>query len=487
MASSGTESFGDKLKRMATNCGHATGLCCFKAKEHTQISVLEAKITARQRKFGIDYMTMVEEKASQAALKKCLQDALNDLDALQGQINDHYDNIENKEADVNEKIVPSAAGQTPSNSSGSNNNGNKKKKNSNRPVASTIQDAHDDDDDDDDGPYGGKATKPNKPVGGGGGGGGKGPSDRKPAGKTGNGGAKPGGKTPGGVGGKKKKPAASGGGAGAAMAKDEVPEAYRNVDPSKWRLRDLKFQGSTMFDKKGKEEVISGQTIQSGIDRFKANPAKYTAMMYQTNMLTESWPASNCKFTYIHREGTENYRPQGVTPSGWMTILLQEYERLPRFKDDVLPKANRDKYTDAMTFQGRKLHSGKNKPIMPGRGMGVGDTPFLKVIGDVDPSDIAQGMVGDCWLLSGISSLAEFDGGIKKLFRKTKNLDQMPMDSPNMYTISLWDLKSWKEVDIEIDERLACAPNGTGLLASKLSEDGEMWVPLLEKALSIHW
>ena len=149
--------------------------------------------------------------------------------------------------------------------------------------------------------------------------------------------------------------------------------------------------------------------------------------------------------------------------------------------------AHRDKYTDNMTHNGRKLHSKNNKPILPGRGMGCGDTPLLKIIGDVDPSDIHQGAVGDCWLLSGISSLAEFDGAVKRLFRKTPNMDQMPMDGPNKYTITLWDLATWKEVDIVVDERLCATPDGKGhLLGAKPSEDGELWVCYLEKALAAH-
>jgi len=199
------------------------------------------------------------------------------------------------------------------------------------------------------------------------------------------------------------------------------------------------------------------------------------------------WPSGQHQFTLIHRSGTKGYTPTGLSDDGWMTILLNRYERLPPLRYHVLPPQYRDKYTDEMTFQGQRLHSLENKPILPGRGMGVGDEPNLKIIGDIDPSDIFQGSVGDCWLLSGISAVAEFDGAIKKLFRKTSRLEERPLDEPNQYIVTLWDLRTWKEVDIVIDERLAVMPDCSGrLLASRPSEDGELWAVYLEKALAVH-
>jgi len=250
------------------------------------------------------------------------------------------------------------------------------------------------------------------------------------------------------------------------------------IDPSKWKCSQNKFDGSAAYEELGRQEEVRGQSIEQGIQMFRANPTKYLALMYQTSMT--DWPVKDQKYSLIHRAGTINYQPK-TSPSGWMTLMLQEYQHLRPMKD--LPQQYKDKYTETTlaVYAGRKC----GKPVLPGRGMGVGDASNLKIIGDVDPSDIAQGTVGNCWLLSGISSLAEFDGAVKKLFRKTANLDQMPLDGPNKYIVTLWDLTTWTEVDIVIDERL-CTIDGKSLLASKPSEDGELWVCYLEKALAAH-
>jgi hypothetical protein len=121
--------------------------------------------------------------------------------------------------------------------------------------------------------------------------------------------------------------------------------------------------------------------------------------------------------------------------------------------------------------------------------MSLLDDPTLKIIGAVNPSDIAQGQCGNCWLLSAVASLAEFDGAVRRLFRKTKDLDRMPYADgrPNLYTVTLWDLKTWKEVDVVVDERLPARVDGSGKLFGALpSSDGELWVPYLEKAIVAH-
>ena len=262
-----------------------------------------------------------------------------------------------------------------------------------------------------------------------------------------------------------------------------VEDPYRGVDSSKFKLKEHRTSGGVSYAKVGQKEQVT-KPIEDGKAMFKANPSKYIAMTYQSNMV--SWPPEKQKFTLYHRDGTEKFAPAGIDPNGRMSFLLLAYEHLPPFKDHILPAKNHDKYTDVMVHKNRKIHDNKNyKPLMPGRGMGCCDTPLCKIIGDVDPSDIHQGQVGDCWLLSAISALAEFDGAVKKLFRKTKNLEKMPLPGPNQYIITLTDLTTWKEVDIIIDERLAVAPDGR-LLASKPSEDGELWVCYLEKAISIH-
>jgi len=202
----------------------------------------------------------------------------------------------------------------------------------------------------------------------------------------------------------------------------DVEAALKNAPPHKWKKLTCTMDGQVDYLTCGKVKDVSGKSIQKAIQKFEAEPWKY---------------------------------------AGLMTFMSQHYQHLPSLPDNVIPEDERDPYTWNMTIRyGRLLHIGDNKPLLPGRGMGVADTPSIKIIGDIDPSDISQGMVGDCWLLSAISAIAEFDGAIKRLFRKTVDIDLMPYEDGrvNHYIISLYDLETWKEVDIVIDESLAASP-----------------------------
>lgn len=99
--SSQEESCTDKFMKGVNSCCAKTGLCCFKFKEQSQISGLQYKISKRQQKFGVDYLTLVEEKAPPEQLKKCLKEAMADINGLQKQINEHHDQIDKKTAEVN--------------------------------------------------------------------------------------------------------------------------------------------------------------------------------------------------------------------------------------------------------------------------------------------------------------------------------------------------------------------------------------------------
>lgn len=174
----------------------------------------------------------------------------------------------------------------------------------------------------------------------------------------------------------------------------ENEDPYLRADPSKWRYMDLEFEGSYSGVKLGKEENVKGKSIKEAMEMFRKKPKKYVALTYQTKAL--DWNVAQQEYNLIHRKNTENFQAD-LVPNGWMTLLLHKYEALPSFKNDVLPKEHHDKYTDTIKWNNRIIHSSNNKFLLPGRGMGVADTPNIKIIGDVDPSDICQGFVGDCW------------------------------------------------------------------------------------------
>ena len=118
------------------------------------------------------------------------------------------------------------------------------------------------------------------------------------------------------------------------------------------------------------------------------------------------------------------------------------------------------------------------------------------------PEDIVQGGLGDCWLLCSISAVAEFPALIRSLF-KTKNYNPY-----GKYTVTLFDIYANSFVNIEVDTRVPCEGTRKEVRdrrekrkniksAADLSRaeplakprytgpvGGELWVPLLEKAVA---
>ena len=241
----------------------------------------------------------------------------------------------------------------------------------------------------------------------------------------------------------------------------------------------------------GETDTVHGKPIQRGIEKFKAHPQLFVAMIFPTEL--SKYPVNQQQYTLVYRDGTVGIKPRSIVRRGGIaTFMKHDYQPLPSFRGQDkygLPKQYRDKYTDKMKYMGKKADCSIRPAFLPGRGTGLLDDPTLKLIGEVDPSDIHQGQIGDCWLLSGIASIAEYDGAVERLFRKTKNFASMPFADgrPNLYTITLYDLRTWKEVDIVVDERIPRRSDGRGIfLGAKPTKDGELWVCYLEKAIAAH-
>jgi len=137
-------------------------------------------------------------------------------------------------------------------------------------------------------------------------------------------------------------------------------------------------------------EVTEG-LIAIGIAKLKREPSNYLAIWYANSQLR--LPEGEQQYTMLCRLGTRGFVPQGCTPEGPTTVIVAEYQRLPSARLPHVDKALReaaDGHTDNFTYGAARLHSEANRPFAPGRGMGVGDVPSLKIVGDIDPSDIAQ-------------------------------------------------------------------------------------------------
>lgn len=102
---------------------------------------------------------------------------------------------------------------------------------------------------------------------------------------------------------------------------------------------------------------------------------------------------------------------------------------------------------------------------------------FTLFAGGISPTDISQGELGNCWLLSAIACLAEFPGAVQRVF-VTKEYSVL-----GKYTVNIFDRPKNKWVKVTIDDCFPChRSNGKPIYAAPQGE--ELWVLILEKAFA---
>lgn len=95
----------------------------------------------------------------------------------------------------------------------------------------------------------------------------------------------------------------------------------------------------------------------------------------------------------------------------------------------------------------------------------------------IHPNDVIQGNIGNCWLMSALSCMAEHEGALHNLF------DNRDMSMIGKYTVNLYNKNEKKWVKITVDDKIPyMKSSGSPLFAN--SCDKEIWVMILEKAFA---
>jgi len=96
--------------------------------------------------------------------------------------------------------------------------------------------------------------------------------------------------------------------------------------------------------------------------------------------------------------------------------------------------------------------------------------------------DVQQGELGDCWFLSSLAAMAEFQGGrlVQRLLPEQKSFSET-----GVYLVRLWLGGCWR--DTIVDDRLPCMGNGRSTyyqLAYCSTRQCQLWASIIEKGFA---
>ena len=94
--------------------------------------------------------------------------------------------------------------------------------------------------------------------------------------------------------------------------------------------------------------------------------------------------------------------------------------------------------------------------------------------GKIEPNDINQGSLGNCWFMCAVAALAEFPELIIQLFQ----MDSRAINDTGCYNVCICESGAWK--NYTIDDLFPCSPQHGGPLFAT-GHGNELWVQVLEK------
>ena len=99
------------------------------------------------------------------------------------------------------------------------------------------------------------------------------------------------------------------------------------------------------------------------------------------------------------------------------------------------------------------------------------------ITGIIDPNDLDQGLLGNCWFIAGCSGIAN----IPELFESVVPKDQsFDTQYAGIFHFKFWNYGQW--VDVVVDDRLPVSSENKLIFCSNKQEPNEFWAALLEKA-----
>ena len=97
--------------------------------------------------------------------------------------------------------------------------------------------------------------------------------------------------------------------------------------------------------------------------------------------------------------------------------------------------------------------------------------------GKIEPADLCQGAVGNCWLVAALACAAEHPGAVRKAFSTREH------NPRGKYVVRLFDPEKKAWVNVTIDDRIPCK-KGTKQPLFMSMNGNELWAVLLEKAFA---